>query len=225
MGVNDRMAAVTKGFKFGMLLQLAIGPICLLIFKMAGSKSFAEAMIGVSAVVLVDSLFILLAILGIASFVGRERVKKVFNCTGAVIVGIFGLATILDVFGVSLIPGLGMPDGLKSAGSFIEAFVLTAANPLTILFWAGVFTTRLAEGKLSGNEVYLFGFGSALSTLISLTVVAVIGTMTKTFLPRAFIDGLNVIIGIVLILFAVRMLVGRRNTNDNGYDKGNRASV
>lgn len=200
------MTSVLQGFKFGMLLQFAIGPISLLIFKIAGNRGFAQAMSGTAAVVLVDSLFILLAILGIASFVGREKTRKLFNYVGAAIIALFGLATILEIFGIHLIPEIEVFSFSGETGSFVEAFVLTAANPLTILFWAGVFTARITEGKLAGMKVYLFGLGSALSTLLALTAVAVFGTISGTFLPDMVIDLLNFIIGIVLITFALRMI-------------------
>jgi threonine/homoserine/homoserine lactone efflux protein len=204
------MTSVLQGLKFGMLLQLAIGPVSLLIFKIAGNRGLVQAMSGTAAVVLVDSLFILLAILGIASFVGREKTRKLFNYAGAAIIALFGLATILDIFGINLIPGVGTLSSMQGASSFVEAFVLTAANPLTILFWAGVFTSRITEGKLSGMDVYLFGLGCAFSTLLALTAVAAIGTVSGTFLPDWMIDLLNFIIGIVLIVFALRMIFSEK---------------
>jgi threonine/homoserine/homoserine lactone efflux protein len=204
------MTSVLQGLKFGMLLQLAIGPVSLLILKIAGNRGFAQAMSGTAAVVLVDSLFILLAILGIASFVGREQTRKLFNYVGAVIVALFGAATILEIFGIHIMPGSGVFSASGETGSFVEAFVLTAANPLTILFWAGVFTVRITEGKLSGAEVYFFGLGCALSTLVALTAVAVFGTVSGTFLPDKMIDLLNFIIGAVLIVFALRMILSEK---------------
>ena len=48
-----------------MLLQIAIGPVCLLILQTAISSGFATAESGVLAVALVDALFIFAAIWGI----------------------------------------------------------------------------------------------------------------------------------------------------------------
>ena len=213
------MTSVLQGLKFGMLLQLAIGPISLLIFKIAGNRGFGQAMSGTVAVVLVDSLFILLAILGIASFVGREKTRRLFNRVGAVIIALFGISTILEIFGIHMIPEIGVFSYCET-GSFVEAFVLTAANPLTILFWAGVFTTRITEGKLAGVRVYLFGLGCALSTLLALTAVAAFGTASGTFLPDKVIDLLNFIIGIVLIIFAMRMIFDEKKSEAEIEEQG-----
>ncbi len=207
------MTSVFQGLKFGMLLQLAIGPISLLIFKIAGNRGFGQAMSGTAAVVIVDSLFILLAILGVASFIGKERTRKIFNYVGAAIIALFGLAIILEIFGIHIMPKIGITGSSGGSGSFVEAFVLTAANPLTILFWAGVFTTKITEGKLVGLKVYLFGLGCALSTLIALTAVAVLGTISGTYLPEMLINLLNFMIGAVLLLFALRMLIRELKTS------------
>lgn len=38
---------IFNGFKFGLLLQIAIGPVCLLIFQLAAMNGFFVAMTGV----------------------------------------------------------------------------------------------------------------------------------------------------------------------------------
>jgi len=48
-----------KGFRFGMILQIAVGPLCLFIFQTAVTSGFFTAMIGVMGVALVDALYIL----------------------------------------------------------------------------------------------------------------------------------------------------------------------
>lgn len=43
------------GLKFGMLLQLAIGPMCLLVFNTAKNMGFINALSLVSAIALIDA--------------------------------------------------------------------------------------------------------------------------------------------------------------------------
>jgi len=200
---------IFKGLKFGMLLQLAIGPVCLFIFKVGGNKGFIDAEIGVLGVAVADAFYILLAISGIASFIDRERVKHIFKILGAIIVAIFGLQTILGIFGREILPNIDLFNGIKSESSFLEGLVITASNPLTILFWAGVFSAKLAEEKLLRKEVYLFGLGSVLSTLFFLTIVAAIGSFTGYFLPVEIISMLNFTVGVVLLYFSFRMIIKR----------------
>ena len=66
---------IFKGFKFGMLLQLAIGPVCLFVFNVGGNKGLIGAEIGVLGVAVADAIYIMLAISGIASFIDRKGVS------------------------------------------------------------------------------------------------------------------------------------------------------
>ncbi|MDR3669005.1 MAG: LysE family transporter, partial [Ignavibacteriaceae bacterium] len=145
---------IFKGFKFGMLLQLAIGPICLFVFKLGGNKGFIGAEIGVLGVAAADAFYILLAISGIASFIDRRRVKYIFKIMGAIIVAIFGLQTVLGVFGRGVIPRINLLNGINSENTFLEGLVLTASNPLAKLFWVGIFSSKIVEEKLTRKDVY-----------------------------------------------------------------------
>lgn len=199
---------IFQGFRFGMILQLAVGPVCLLIFKLASSRGFISAEAGVSAVVLVDTLYILLAILGIASAVGKEKVKRIFGLAGAVIVALFGVSTLAGIAGLQLQPGIQLfsASGGGGEGAFLEALLLTASNPLTILFWAGVFSARITEQNMKRGDVCLFGLGSVLATLFFLTAVAVVGSLTKQYLPAVVVTVMNGAVGIFLLYFAIKML-------------------
>ena len=204
---------IIKGFKLGMMLQFAIGPVCVFIFKMGGSEGLITAEFAVLGVAMIDALYIILAISGIASFIDKERVKHIFKLFGTIIVAIFGLQIILGTFGWSVIPNVNLFDGIKSENSFLGGLVLTASNPLTIFFWVGVFSTKIAQEKLTRKDVYFFGLGSVLSTIFFLTVIAVTGSITRHFLPVEIIAILNLIVGLALLYFAFRMFIQKDSLN------------
>ncbi len=49
---------IWRGFRFGALLQIAVGPVCLFIFQTAASSGFFAAEAAVLAVTLADSLYV-----------------------------------------------------------------------------------------------------------------------------------------------------------------------
>ena len=79
---------------------------------------------------------------------------------GSAILFIFGISTILGQFNVNILPVINVKNLSNSTGVFGSAALLTASNPLTILFWAGVFSVKIAEENLGRNEIYKFGFAS-----------------------------------------------------------------
>lgn len=194
-----------NGFKFGMLLQIAVGPVCLFIFGSSVENGFWQAMQGVAAVTLVDSLFIIGAILGMAAILEKkEGAKTFFKYFGASILILFGLQTLLGVFGLSILPDINLFRSVSSGSAFPKVLLLTLSNPLTIMFWAGVFSSKIVEDGLGRKEMYLFGAGAVLSTLLFMTFVSALGSVAGIFIPEAAMSVLNGLVGLILIGFGLR---------------------
>lgn len=195
---------VFKGFKFGILLQLAVGPVCLFILKTASVSGFLPAMAGVAGVCLVDGLYIAAAILGLGALISKKpTVKKVMSIMGGVVLILFGLSNLLGAFGISLLPSLKLSGG---SGIFVSVILLTLSNPLTILFWAGVFASRITQDNLSKEDMWRFGLGALVTTPVFLTFSAAVGTGIGLFLPETIILILNALVGCALIYFGTRTL-------------------
>jgi len=191
-----------------MLLQIAVGPVCLFIFNIANSSGFFNAETGVLSVALIDGLYILLAIFGIASFIEKENVRKTLKYFGSFILFLFGLNIGIQVLGLNFFPGIKLFSNPSNASrAFVGGIVLTASNPLTILFWSGVFSAKVAEEDMQKKDLYLFGAGAILSTLIFLTLISFLGSITNKFLPMTVINILNGIVGALLIFFSIKMFI------------------
>ncbi len=199
---------IIKGLRFGMLLQLAVGPICLFIFQTAAISGFAAAFTGVLGVALIDGLFIVAAIAGVGILLNKYKsFKKVLQLFGAVVLMLFGLNSILGTLHITIFPSITLLGTQNINIIFLKTIFLTLSNPLTILFWAGVFSTKMAKESMKKQEMYLFGLGAVLSTIVFLTLIAVLGHFIKNFLPLNIINYLNVFVGFVLIFFSIRIVV------------------
>lgn len=198
---------ILNGFKFGMMLQFAIGPICIFIFQTASLKGFYTAETGVLGVTLIDGLFILAAIFGISSLIQRKNIKFTLKILGAATLFIFGLSTILSQFSINFLPSLSIQNSLNKNNIFFNSIILTASNPITIIFWSGVFLTKITEKNIKKLDIYLFGLGSILSTLFFLTIIASLGNFANYFFPNIIIQLLNIAVGLLLIYFSIKMLI------------------
>lgn len=194
-----------KGFKFGILLQFAIGPVCLFIFQMASLNGFFVAQAGVMGVVLVDSLYILAAILGISAIIEKKNIKFILKVFGGCVLFIFGISMCLSLFKINIIPSLDISNSFELNNSFLYAILLTVSNPLTIFFWAGVFSTKIVEENFKKADIYIFALGCILSTMFFLTLIAFSGSITNRFLSPTAINYMNFVVGIILIYFSIKM--------------------
>lgn len=202
------IATIWRGFQFGMFLQIAVGPICIFIFQTATTSGFWNAEIGVLSVTIIDSLYILAAIFGMGAIFNRSsRLKRFIPSIGAAVLIVFGLSNMVGFFGMSALPSLDFQTEQSPSSVFWKTLVLTLSNPLTILFWVGVFSTKVAAENKKQENLYLFGFGSSVATLFFLTVIAILGAFLTLFLEPVNLRFLHLIVGLVLIIFGIRTII------------------
>jgi len=193
---------IAKGFRFGMILQLAVGPVCLFIFQTAVASGFLAGFSGVLGTVLIDGSEILLAILGVGAILQRSKKSRlILKYGGTMILVLFGVANILGAFGVTVLPSLSLG---QSENVFWQTALLALSNPLTILFWAGVFAAKIVEEDMERGDLNRFGFGCVLATLFFLSLVSILGAVSRIVLPSFLITILNIVVGCVMILFGVK---------------------
>jgi len=206
---------IMKGLRFGMLLQFAIGPMCLMVFNASITHGFLLALHLVLAITLVDATYIALSCVGVAAVINRARIKTMIKLVGCVVLILFGVNTISNVFELSLLPNIALFSTGSSQNLFVQGLLLTASNPLTIVFWSSMFSTQMIENKWDKTHLFLFGVGCVMATVIFLTIVAFLGITVTSFLPRAITQILNAIVGVVLIFLGIDLLFERGHRGRN----------
>lgn len=198
------MKSFASGLLFGMVFQFAVGPVCISVLQAGLCQSFKEAFAMVWGVTLADAGYILLALLGVSSIMRLELVRVAMGMGGVVLLTYFGIRNLLSSrsgFRISASAERGL------GGSFRYGFLLTLSNPLTVLFWAGVFGGLIASGRFSsGLAAYSFGLGCVASTAIFMTGVAWLGQYIGGFVKNsAVLVWLDRAVGLFLIGFAVKL--------------------
>ncbi|MBU7319532.1 LysE family translocator [Paenibacillus oleatilyticus] len=194
-----------------MMLQLAIGPICIFIFQIASLRGFFAAETGVLGVTLIDGLFIVAAILGIATVMEKQNMRWGLKLFGAAVLVMFGLNLMLSLLDIRLLPGLSIADFGDTTNAFVYALLLTVSNPLTVIFWAGVLSTKVAEENMARKDIYVFGFGAWFAAVFFLTLVAGMGSLTREFISPFVLQVLNLFVGAAFIYFALKMVLQKKD--------------
>lgn len=199
------MKFLFQGLRLGMLLQLAIGPLCLLVFETGAVQGFFTALLAVCAIALADALYIALSLFGVSALLQNARVRTAVKWMGCGVLVLFGVDAVLGALDISLLPAFSLFSPMQGRGVFIKALLLTASNPLTILFWGGVLSARAAEHGFARGGLVLFAAGCVCATLLFLTAVAALGGIAGGFLPEIVLRALNACVGMALIYFGVRL--------------------
>ncbi|NLC88339.1 MAG: LysE family transporter [Clostridiaceae bacterium] len=198
------------GLKFGLLLQLAIGPMCLMVFNTAKNTGFLTSMILVLAIALVDTIYITLANFGVSRILKDKKITKILKIIGGLILIIFGLNIILNSFDINIIPAINLKP--NSTNIFIQGLILTLSNPMTIVFWGSILTTKIIEDNLKKHELIFFSIGLVSSTLLFLSTIALFGTILTNFIPDSISKILNIIVGILIIFFGIKLFIKKEET-------------
>lgn len=193
-----------EGLKFGIVLQFAIGPMCLMVFNTAKNSNFFHAFCLVLAIVLADAIYIVLAGVGTSKLLKKEGIKKFIKVIGAIVLILFGTNIILSVWGINLIPAFSITTNARNI--FIQGLIMTLSNPLTIIFWGSILTTKIIEDNLCKGELVFFSAGLVTSTLIFMTGIAILGTILKSFIPTSVSMAMNLIVGMIIVYFGIKML-------------------
>lgn len=198
---------IYRGFKFGMLLQLAVGPMCLLVFNTSASRGLLAGLSLVVAITLIDLLYIYLSVIGVGVILDKENIKNIIKLFGSVVLVLFGVNMIVGAFNINLLPSIQLFSNVDRKSIFVQGLLLTASNPLTIIFWSGVFSTQGIENHYTKKQLSWFGLGCVLSTLSFLTFIAILGNVICGFLSEIFMQALNICVGVVIIFFGIRLMV------------------
>lgn len=214
-----------NGLLFGMVLQLSVGPVCLAVLQRSVTLGFRQAWWMVAGVALVDAAYMAGAMGGLALFLQIPSVKQAVVIGGALTLVWFGIGslrakavqvgipqTAVAAQQANAAPLPSVAEAEKPVGrawdSFWLGIALTMTNPLTIVFWAGVFGTLMSSSTFFGRtELFSFAAGCVLSTLLFLTAVSVLGTYVAKVLRPVWLHRMNKLVGLFLIGFAVVLLL------------------
>jgi threonine/homoserine/homoserine lactone efflux protein len=197
------MKALRSGLFTGLLVELAIGPVFLLIMNLTLQRTLWDGLAGTAAATIVDFFYIALAILGVRTVLENKRNRMLFGIISSLVLIIFG---ILILGGT---PGEAATQTVSSMNlwsSFAAVFLVTLSSPMTIVFNSGVLTAKALERRYAGRELAAFGIGYGLSTLIAFSGVTLLFSLLRQTIPFIVIRILNIAVGSLLIAWGVLRL-------------------
>ncbi len=199
-----------EGLKIGFLLQIgSIGPICMLVFRLSLVLPVGKLLIGIAGITLSDLIYTFLAVLSVSAMKKIQQYQRILN----IIVGI-----VLIAFGGLFITAGNTinSNAFAEHGLFLWLFGLNMANPITILFIAGIFSLEISNRDMNLKDASIFGFGFLLTTPIFMIVIIIIGKLVNAILPDIFVQILNIVMGIVLVFLGVKNIFFKKKSVEEG---------
>ncbi len=187
----------------GLSLSAPMGPINAAQLDKGIRFGFIHAwLVGVGGMV-ADGVFMLLIYFGIAQFIDTPFIKTFLWLFGFFVLSYTGIESIIKSGSYT---NKGTKHANESKGkAFRTGFLMAISNPMSILFWLGIYGSILAETSSSyeTEQVLLYSMGIFLGiTLWDLTMAGV-ATGAKQIVKPRVLRGISILSGVVLIGFGV----------------------
>lgn len=197
--------AFVNGILFGLTLSVMIGPIFFTLLQTSLQKGFGKATLVAIGVSVGDIIMIFLAYFGLSKLLNFEQNKELIGYVGAIILFLFGVVSIVK----SRRPIISIKKDSESMKGFyrfiFKGLAINAISPFVPIFWIGTMSLATVEYGYSGMTLLAF-----FATIVSVVFVtdllkAFLADRLSTLINSRVMRLMNVAVGIILILFAVRM--------------------
>lgn len=184
----------------GLSLAAPIGPVNAAQIDRGIRSGFLHAwLIGVGAMV-ADGVYMLVVYIGVVQFLEHSLVKTFLWLFGCFVLVYTGLETILNASKVNHEQNRSSEPLLKS---FFSGFFMSISNPLTILFWLGIYGSVLAKTASSyeESELILYSLAIFIGLLIWDITMAGIASNFRKYLTSRLLVTISLLSGVSLVGF------------------------
>jgi len=186
----------------GLSLAAPIGPINAAQIDRGIRNGFMNSwLIGVGAVI-ADGVYMLVVYIGVVQFLETAFMQTFLWFFGCFVLMYTGIETFMNAGKINLEQSRGKEPLIKS---FFSGFLMSISNPLTILFWLGIYGSVLAKTAASSNPTQLVLYSCAIfiGLLIWDIAMASVSSSFRKFLTPQLLVGISCLSGLSLIGFGI----------------------
>ena len=201
------MDIVLNGIISGIVLALLIGPVFFTIIQTSIERGFGSGALVAIGVSLSDAFYITLTYLGIYQIFDNGDVRTYLAYFGGIVLLIFGVYY-LFIKSKRLYQldhrQLRVNNPWKLIG---KGFIINGLSPMVLIFWLG--TVGVATTKLGySTPMKAVPFFAAIVSTVFVTdlIKAKLADKLRRLMTQRFIRNLNIILGLVLLIFGCRLI-------------------
>jgi len=186
----------------GLSLAAPIGPVnAAQMDKGIKSGFFQSWLLGLGALS-ADIIYMIAVYMGVVRFLDTPFMQTFLWLFGFFVLMYTGIETILGAGKVAVSSRQHTESGWRS---FMAGFFMSTSNPLTILFWLGIYGSVLARtaSSFGVGELLLYSFAIILGLIIWDITMAFISSSFRKLLTSKLLMSISLLSGVSLIGFAI----------------------
>jgi threonine/homoserine/homoserine lactone efflux protein len=200
------MEILFAGMGFGLLLALMIGPVFFALLQDSLEKGFRAGIFMALGVVLSDAAYVGITNVSIQGLRSFPWLEQALGFTGSALLITYGMVSLLKPKPVARkVPHI--TSGKFFTKQFLKGFLLNGINPFVLLFWLGMASyVNVTYGQTLSAKLLFFGGILTVVLMTDLLKVFAAKRLSALFTQR-LIMWLNRLVGLLLIVFGIRLLL------------------
>jgi threonine/homoserine/homoserine lactone efflux protein len=201
------MDIVLKGVLSGIVLALMVGPVFFTIIQTSIERGFDSGVLVAVGVSLSDTLYIVIAYLGLSQIIHNERFKIYLTYGGGIMLIAFGIYYLFIKTKKLQEVDPAQVKARNPLRYVAKGFIINGLTPMMLIFWIGTMSLATTDlGYHTPKQIILF-FGGIVCTVFTTDILkAKLADQLRHLMTARFIHILNIILGLILIGFGCRLL-------------------
>jgi threonine/homoserine/homoserine lactone efflux protein len=192
------------GMFVGLFLALLMGPVFFKLVQTSMNHGFKNGVRFALGISFSDSIYALLAYLGLASIIQKPEILFWLGKAGGTVLVLFGVSSI-----ISAIRGHEMIKERRNRffkdNFFLQGLTINILSPAVIFYWMGIVTVGKVRFDIPESQIHLYLIG-ILSTILTFDFLkSYLAHRLKSILTAKFVRNLNFIVGALLIFFGITL--------------------
>jgi L-lysine exporter family protein LysE/ArgO len=197
------MNSIAAYIFLGVSLAAPIGPVNAAQLDTGIKNGFFHAWIFGIGALIADVLYMVMVYVGIGQIIESLLVKTILWSFGCFVLTYTGLESLLSLHKIELDMKKGKKTRLRR--SFLTGFFMSLLNPLTILFWLGIYGSVLAETSetFAESQLIIFSFAIIGGIILWDTIMATISSGARRFLSMGLLKMISIVSSLSMIGFGI----------------------
>lgn len=187
----------------GISLAAPIGPVNAAQLNRGIKKGFFHAWIFGFGALLADIFYMMLVYFGVIHFIDTSFMKTFLWIFGFFVLTYSGIESLLSIREINI--NSDFRGNTSRFSSFLSGFLMSISNPLTIMFWLGIYGSVLANTVSSSSLQQLLLYSAAIifGILIWDFTMAAVSSSARKFLHSKIIILISILSSLFMIGFGI----------------------